>query len=209
MKKNKNNILKILISIAFAIIIVNCHVVKADVTELQQDDKGRYCISTADDYYFFENNCDNKLYYKSTVVLTNDIEIINKEKTKYVTNFSGKFDGQGHTITYSAPDRVNNKYDLAALNFILDSNGVIENVKIHITDEKVYIGDSTSQFCTALYENNGTVRGLQVSGNVTLIYAVPKKSLKIGATEGNGILEDCDVSINYDMEESTESGNCI
>lgn len=44
MKKNKNNILKILISIAFAIIIVNCHVVKADVTELQQDDKGRYCI---------------------------------------------------------------------------------------------------------------------------------------------------------------------
>ena len=204
MKKNKNNILKILISIAFAIIIVNCHVVKADVTELQQDDKGRYCISTADDYYFFENNCDNKLYYKSTVVLTNDIEIINKEKTKYVTNFSGKFDGQGHTITYSAPDRVNNKYDLAALNFILDSNGVIENVKIHITDEKVYIGDSTSQFCTALYENNGTVRGLQVSGNVTLIYAVPKKSLKIGATEGNGILEDCDVSINYDMEESTD-----
>ena len=204
MKKNKNNILKILISIAFAIIIVNCHVVKADVTELQQDDKGRYCISTADDYYFFENNCDNNLYYKSTVVLTNDIEIINKEKTKYVTNFSGKFDGQGHTITYFAPDRENNKYDLAALNFILDSNGVIENVKIHITDEKVYIGDSTSQFCTALYENNGTVRGLQVSGNVTLIYAVPKKSLKIGATEGNGILEDCDVSINYDMEESTD-----
>ena len=193
-----------MLSIAFAIIIVNCHVVKADVTELQQDDKGRYCISTADDYYFFENNCDNNLYYKSTVVLTNDIEIINKEKTKYVTNFSGKFDGQGHTITYSAPDRENNKYDLAALNFILDSNGVIENVKIHITDEKVYIGDSTSQFCTALYENNGTVRGLQVSGNVTLIYAVPKKSLKIGATEGNGILEDCDVSINYDMEESTD-----
>ena len=71
-----------MLSIAFAIIIVNCHVVKADVTELQQDDKGRYCISTADDYYFFENNCDNNLYYKSTVVLTNDIEIINKEKTK-------------------------------------------------------------------------------------------------------------------------------
>ena len=206
MKKtnNKHTILKILISIAFTILIVNCHVAKANVTELQQDDKGRYCISTADDYYFFENNCDNNLYYKSTVILTNDIEIINKEKTKYITNFSGKFDGQGHTITYSAPDRVNNKYDLAALNFILDPNGVIENVKIHITDEKIYIGDSTSQFCTVLYKNNGTVRGLQVSGNVTLIYATPKKSLKIGATEGNGILEDCDVSINYDMEESTD-----
>lgn len=82
MKKNKNKILKIFISMVFAMLIVNCHIIKADVTELQQDDKGRYCISTADDYYFFENNCQNTLYNESTVVLTNDIEIINKKKTK-------------------------------------------------------------------------------------------------------------------------------
>ncbi len=104
MKKNKNKILKIFISMVFAMLIVNCHIIKADVTELQQDDKGRYCISTADDYYFFENNCQNTLYKESTVVLTNDIEIINKKKRKAVTKFSGKFDGQGHIITYSAPD---------------------------------------------------------------------------------------------------------
>ena len=194
-----------MLSIAFAIIIVNCHVVKADVTELQQDDKGRYCISTADDYYFFENNCQNTLYNESTVVLTNDIEIINKKKNKAITKFSGKFDGQGHIITYSAPDRANNTSGLAALNFVLNPNGVIENVKVHIAEEKVYIGDTTSQFCTALYMNNGTVKGLQVSGNVTLVYTVPKKSLKIGATSGKGILEDCDVSINYDMEENIDS----
>lgn len=194
-----------MLSIAFAMLIVNCHIIKADVTELQQDDKGRYCISTADDYYFFENNCQNTLYNESTVVLTNDIEIINKKKNKAITKFSGKFDGQGHIITYSAPDRANNTSGLAALNFILNPNGVIENVKVHIAEEKVYIGDTTSQFCTALYMNNGTVKGLQVSGNVTLVYTVPKKSLKIGATQGKGILEDCDVSINYDMEENIDS----
>lgn len=205
MKKNKNKILKIFISMVFAMLIVNCHIIKADVTELQQDDKGRYCISTADDYYFFENNCQNTLYNESTVVLTNDIEIINKKKNKAITKFSGKFDGQGHIITYSAPDRANNTSGLAALNFILNPNGVIENVKVHIAEEKVYIGDTTSQFCTALYMNNGTVKGLQVSGNVTLVYTVPKKSLKIGATQGKGILEDCDVSINYDMEENIDS----
>ena len=205
MKKNKNKILKIFISMVFAMLIVNCHIIKADVTELQQDDKGRYCISTADDYYFFENNCQNTLYNESTVVLTNDIEIINKKKNKAITKFSGKFDGQGHIITYSAPDRANNTSGLAALNFVLNPNGVIENVKVHIAEEKVYIGDTTSQFCTALYMNNGTVKGLQVSGNVTLVYTVPKKSLKIGATSGKGILEDCDVSINYDMEENIDS----
>ena len=194
-----------MLSIAFAMIIVNCHIAKADVTELQQDDKGRYCISTADDYYFFENNCQNTLYNESTVVLTNDIEIINKKKNKAITKFSGKFDGQGHIITYSAPDRANNTSGLAALNFILNPNGVIENVKVHIAEEKVYIGDTTSQFSTALYMNNGTVKGLQVSGNVTLVYTVPEKSLKIGATQGKGILEDCDVSINYDMEENIDS----
>ena len=194
-----------MLSIAFAMLIVNCHIIKADVTELQQDDKGRYCISTADDYYFFENNCQNTLYNESTVVLTNDIEIINKKKNKAITKFSGKFDGQGHIITYSAPDRANNTSGLAALNFILNPNGVIENVKVHIAEEKVYIGDTTSQFSTALYMNNGTVKGLQVSGNVTLVYTVPEKSLKIGATQGKGILEDCDVSINYDMEENIDS----
>lgn len=206
--RNRNKIIKVLmymLSIAFAMLIVNCHIIKADVTELQQDDKGRYCISTADDYYFFENNCQNTLYNESTVVLTNDIEIINKKKNKAITKFSGKFDGQGHIITYSAPDRANNTSGLAALNFVLNPNGVIENVKVHIAEEKVYIGDTTSQFCTALYMNNGTVKGLQVSGNVTLVYTVPKKSLKIGATSGKGILEDCDVSINYDMEENIDS----
>lgn len=90
--RNRSKIIKILmymLSIAFAMLIVNCHIIKADVTELQQDDKGRYCISTADDYYFFENNCQNTLYNESTVVLTNDIEIINKKKNKAITKFSG------------------------------------------------------------------------------------------------------------------------
>ena len=115
MKKNKNNILKILISIAFAIIIVNCHVVKADVTELQQDDKGRYCISTADDYYFFENNCDNKLYYKSTVVLTNDIEIINKEKTKYFRDSSTRFVDLDNAVIFFRGDNLVIRYQQYAI----------------------------------------------------------------------------------------------
>lgn len=184
--------------------MVNCHVVKADVTELQQDDKGQYCINTADDYYFFEQNSED--YNGSTVILTTDIQTTNEQRNPKprLHSFSGKFNGQGHTITYSATSREINKWHLAALDFMLREGGIIENLKINITDE-VYIGDNTSSCPTTIYCNNGIVRGLQVSGNVTLIYAVPRKNLTIGvADSGTGIFEDCDISVNYELKEDTD-----
>ena len=66
-----------MLSIAFAMIIVNCHIAKADVTELQQDDKGQYCISTAEEYYFFVENYSNAPYKTSTVILTPVYNFIN------------------------------------------------------------------------------------------------------------------------------------
>lgn len=41
----------ILFGIALVMILINCRIVKADTTELRQNDKGQYCISTAEEYY--------------------------------------------------------------------------------------------------------------------------------------------------------------
>ncbi|RHQ96814.1 hypothetical protein DWX80_07005 [Ruminococcus sp. AF21-3] len=89
----------ILFGIALVMILINCRIVKADTTELRQNDKGQYCISTAEEYYFFVENYRNAPYKTSTVILTNDIEITNQ--VTGLGTFSGIFDGQGHTITYS------------------------------------------------------------------------------------------------------------
>ena len=68
---------------------------------MNQDDKGRYCINTADDYYFFcRKQIIKKPYKTSTIILTNNIEITNQ--VQGVGMFKGTFDGQGHTISYSA-----------------------------------------------------------------------------------------------------------
>ncbi len=54
--KIKKIVESMLLCITFMMIVLSCHTVK-QVTTLNQDDKGRYCINTADDYYFFvENN---------------------------------------------------------------------------------------------------------------------------------------------------------
>ena len=78
---NKRKVKKIIeylfLCMAFIMIIINCHNVKADVTTLQQDEKGRYCINTADDYYFFLSKVNKAPYRTSAFVLTNDIEITN------------------------------------------------------------------------------------------------------------------------------------
>ena len=130
-----------MLSIAFAMIIVNCHIAKADVTGLQQNDKGQYCISTAEEYYFFVENYRNAPYKTSTVILTNDIEITNQ--VTGLGTFSGIFNGQGHTITYSATDRTLNKKGISVISFSLDANGVLENLKIKIEKTKIYVGDTT------------------------------------------------------------------
>ena len=52
--------------------------------------------------FFVENN-NKKPYKTSTIILTNNIEITNQ--VQGVGMFKGTFDGQGHTISYSATDR--------------------------------------------------------------------------------------------------------
>ena len=205
--RNRNKIIKVLmymLSIAFAMIIVNCHIAKADVTELQQDDKGRYCINTADDYYFFLSKVNKAPYSTSAFVLTNDIEITNEKKGTGM--FQGKFDGQGHTITYSATDRSFNKKNITAFAFSLGANGILENVKIYIKETKIYIGDSIVPY-TAIKSNRGIVKGVSVTGNVTLTCdeSTNNWNLNIGSVSGEGTLENCEFSINYNLQSSMSS----
>ena len=205
---NKRKVKKIIeylfLCMAFIMIIINCHNVKADVTTLQQDEKGRYCINTADDYYFFLSKVNKAPYSTSAFVLTNDIEITNEKKGTGM--FQGKFDGQGHTITYSATDRSFNKKNITAFAFSLGANGILENVKIYIKETKIYIGDSIVPY-TAIKSNRGIVKGVSVTGNVTLTCdeSTNNWNLNIGSVSGEGTLENCEFSINYNLQSSMSS----
>ena len=194
-----------MLSIAFAMIIVNCHIAKADVTELQQDDKGRYCINTADDYYFFVENNNKKPYKTSTIILTNNIEITNQ--VQGVGMFKGTFDGQGHTISYSATDReLSKENNISVFAFNIGYGGVLENTKVQINDAKLYVGDN--DYVSTIFDgNDGSIKGLSVTGNITLVCDESTKkwgtSVSIGG--GDGKLEDCEISINYNLESPMSS----
>ena len=188
-----------MLSIAFAMIIVNCHIAKADVTGLQQNDKGQYCISTAEEYYFFVENYRNAPYKTSTVILTNDIEITNQ--VTGLGTFSGIFNGQGHTITYSATDRTLNKKGISVISFSLDANGVLENLKIKIEKTKIYVGDTT--YSNIVFSsNNGLIKGLKVTGNVALVCddLTAKWNVAAGIGAGSGKVENSEFSISYGLE---------
>lgn len=193
-----------MLSIAFAMLIVNCHIAKADVTELQQDDKGRYCISTAEEYYFFVENYRNAPYKTSTVILTNDIEITNQ--VTGLGTFSGIFDGQGHTITYSATDRTLNKKGISVISFSLDSNGVLENLKIKIEQTKLYVGDVAYSHIV-FSSNNGLIKGLKVTGNVILVCddLTTRWNVATGIGAGSGKVENSEFSISYGLESTMTS----
>lgn len=194
----------ILFGIALVMILINCRIVKADTTELRQNDKGQYCISTAEEYYFFVENYRNAPYKTSTVILTNDIEITNQ--VTGLGTFSGIFDGQGHTITYSATDRTLNKKGISVISFSLDSNGVLENLKIKIEQTKLYVGDVTSSNIV-FSSNNGLIKGLKVTGNVILVCddLTTRWNVATGIGAGRGKVENSEFSISYGLESTMTS----
>lgn len=194
----------ILFGIALVMILINCRIVKADTTELRQNDKGQYCISTAEEYYFFVENYRNAPYKTSTVILTNDIEITNQ--VTGLGTFSGIFDGQGHTITYSATDRTLNKKGISVISFSLDSNGVLENLKIKIEQTKLYVGDVT--YSNIVFSsNNGLIKGLKVTGNVILVCddLTTRWNVATGIGAGSGKVENSEFSISYGLESTMTS----
>ena len=194
----------ILFGIALVMILINCRIVKADTTELRQNDKGQYCISTAEEYYFFVENYSNAPYKTSTVILTNDIEITNQ--VTGLGTFSGIFDGQGHTITYSATDRTLNKKGISVISFSLDSNGVLENLKIKIEQTKLYVGDVTYSRIV-FSSNNGLIKGLKVTGNVILVCddLTTRWNVATGIGAGRGKVENSEFSISYGLESTMTS----
>lgn len=194
----------ILFGIALVMILINCRIVKADTTELRQNDKGQYCISTAEEYYFFVENYRNAPYKTSTVILTNDIEITNQ--VTGLGTFSGIFDGQGHTITYSATDRTLNKKGISVISFSLDSNGVLENLKIKIEQTKLYVGDVPYSHIV-FSSNNGLIKGLKVTGNVILVCddLTTRWNVATGIGAGSGKVENSEFSISYGLESTMTS----
>lgn len=194
----------ILFGIALVMILINCRIVKADTTELRQNDKGQYCISTAEEYYFFVENYRNAPYKTSTVILTNDIEITNQ--VTGLGTFSGIFDGQGHTITYSATDRTLNKKGISVISFSLDSNGVLENLKIKIEQTKLYVGD-VPYSNIVFSSNNGLIKGLKVTGNVILVCddLTTRWNVATGIGAGRGKVENSEFSISYGLESTMTS----
>lgn len=194
----------ILFGIALVMILINCRIVKADTTELRQNDKGQYCISTAEEYYFFVENYSNAPYKTSTVILTNDIEITNQ--VTGLGTFSGIFDGQGHTITYSATDRTLNKKGISVISFSLDSNGVLENLKIKIEQTKLYVGD-VPYSRIVFSSNNGLIKGLKVTGNVILVCddLTTRWNVATGIGAGSGKVENSEFSISYGLESTMTS----
>lgn len=203
--KIKKIVESMLLCITFMMIVLSCHTVKAAVTTLNQDDKGRYCINTADDYYFFVENNSKKPYKTSTIILTNNIEITNQ--VQGVGMFKGTFDGQGHTISYSATDReLSKENNISVFAFNIGYGGVLENTKVQINDAKLYVGDN--DYVSTIFDgNDGSIKGLSVTGNITLVCDESTKkwgtSVSIGG--GDGKLEDCEISINYNLESPMSS----
>ena len=52
--------------------------------------------------------------------------------------FKGTFDGQGHTISYSATDReLSKENNISVFAFNIGYGGVLENTKVQINDAKL------------------------------------------------------------------------
>lgn len=153
---------------------------------------------------FFVENYRNAPYKTSTVILTNDIEITNQ--VTGLGTFSGIFDGQGHTITYSATDRTLNKKGISVISFSLDSNGVLENLKIKIEQTKLYVGDVPYSHIV-FSSNNGLIKGLKVTGNVILVCddLTTRWNVATGIGAGRGKVENSEFSISYGLESTMTS----
>lgn len=121
--------------------------------------------------------------------------------------FKGTFDGQGHTISYSATDReLSKENNISVFAFNIGYGGVLENTKVQINDAKLYVGDN--DYVSTIFDgNDGSIKGLSVTGNITLVCDESTKkwgtSVSIGG--GDGKLEDCEISINYNLESPMSS----
>ena len=168
---------------------------------LKQDDKGRYCIETADDFIEFVSSKD---YQDTNIVLKNDITISNMPEISGGL-FKGIFDGSGKTIYFKE-----NNYRSKESVFPLTLNGTIKNVKIDVQTKLIAstVGNSVNILVNSV--SGGTLQGISVVGNVTCVFDKFDldlgEDLKVSACDsfggdiftGQGCeVNDCEFSLNY------------
>lgn len=162
---------KRLFSFVLAVVMVftTLIVIPTSVSAVNYDDYNDdyFELSTADDLMEFAASVDTETHFEHvTVVLTNDIDLFGKswQGVGYAAGsgayFSGRFDGQGHSITNIAASAGNNDF-YGALFRELGDGAVVENVALYgtITVTRTKTGNS-SYF--------GTVAAALRPGNITI-----------------------------------------
>lgn len=203
MEKSRKSYLKYVLGILTFFILflfIQAPAVHAEAN-LKQDDKGRYCIETADDFIEFVSSKD---YQDTNIVLKNDITISNMPEISGGL-FKGIFDGSGKTIYFKE-----NNYRSKESVFPLTLNGTIKNVKIDVQTKLIAstVGNSVNILVNSV--SGGTLQGISVVGNVTCVFDKFDldlgEDLKVSACDsfggdiftGQGCeVNDCEFSLNY------------
>jgi hypothetical protein len=162
------------------------------------------------DHDAYETHKDNVAggFTDMTILLTNDIDLtavgeaiywrpmgdfdVRRQsqgfyKDKPETHFKGKFDGQGHTVTYRSDP---NEY-VAGLFSILGDKGTVQNLSVDARlSTKIESGwESLSHAGGIAFKNEGTISDCFVSADIS-------SAAKAGgiAARNDGIIQNCEVS---------------
>lgn len=184
-------------------LICQCSNVHAE-TGLKQNDKGQYCIETADDFISFLKDKDGKIDSNeaASVVLNNDINITETDlPDESEIFFEGTFDGNGKTISYTNKKFTKNKGTLFPFYLF---GATIKNLKIHV-DCTVYNSDLNGSGANIIfnYIEESTLQGITVDGDVKCIINNISKGLNLSTSDQLNTstnIEDCEFSLNYDLE---------
>ena len=181
-------------------------------TSLTQNDKGQYCIKSADDFITFLKD-ENKTFRNKeqvSVILNNDISISDPPKTSAFI-FKGTFDGNGKTISFTK-SRFNNINESLFPFFLY---GKIKNVKIDV-DCTIYNGDLNNSTANIIFRSisKATLQGITIRGNVKCIINDNQKFLAVSASDAiksSTKFEDCEFSLDYKLENDnlTELAQCM
>lgn len=213
-KKYLSNSLQLMFIFAFIVMnFLTFNVYGDQSSVLAQDEKGNYLIKTEEDFHNFINmveTSDDQLKGKK-IILNNDIIVETPNNCSDITNsFSGTFDGKGHTIEYKTDALQNYTTANSVFPFFLNG-GVLKNTKININQCNIdaYFSGKAFPAVSLLVNsvlNESKIEGIQLTANTIIsIGGDDFCGLEIGSfnCSGNSDINNCNISINYELSDST------
>ena len=221
-KKNfLHNILKVILVFLFMVVVLLTFNVYADEsTSLSKDNNGNYLIKTEEDFHTFINLAGTRTdrFQNKKIILCNDliIETPNNCPSNYYGYFAGTFDGKGHTIEYKSGALQNYTANNCVFPFTL-TGGTLKNIKINADqcNIKAFFSGQTFPDVPLLLNaaiDDSIIEGVEFTANTIIsIGGNEFCGVRIGAfnCSGNSNIKNCNISINYELADSTNVDELI